>query len=165
MSASQPSHDENMVRVLYHNLLHAWNKQNALGMAELFSEDGGMVGFDGSLTNGPQEIGDHLAPIFLSHPTATFVSRVREVKFLSPTVAMLRAIAGMIPRGKTDIMPEVNTIQTLVAVKEKEHWRISLFQNTPAVFHGRPELVEAMSKELREELKMLNIFEKSSQGF
>ncbi|MGZ4033139.1 MAG: SgcJ/EcaC family oxidoreductase, partial [Tumebacillaceae bacterium] len=29
-------------------------------------------------------------------------------------------------------------------------WQIALFQNTPAQFHGRPELVEQMTAELRE---------------
>ncbi|WP_413943564.1 SgcJ/EcaC family oxidoreductase [Bdellovibrio sp. HCB-162] len=163
---SVPSHlDENPIHVLYHNLLQAWNQQSALGMAELFTSDGNMIGFDGSLANGQNEIGEHLAPIFLSHPTATYISKVREVRFLSPTVAMLRAVAGMIPRGKNDIMPAVNAIQTVVAVKNHEHWRIALFQNTPAAFHGRQQLADDLTKELRDELKLSNISEKSSQGF
>ncbi|MEK2647045.1 SgcJ/EcaC family oxidoreductase [Bdellovibrio sp. BCCA] len=165
MSSIPANPDENMVRVLYHNLLQAWNQQSARGMAELFTNDGNMVGFDGSLANGQNEIGEHLAPIFLSHPTATYISKVREVRFLSPTVAMLRAVAGMVPRGKNDILPAVNAIQTVVAVKDHEHWRIALFQNTPAAFHGRQHLADDLTKELREELKLSNISEKSSQGF
>ncbi len=38
---------------------------------------------------------------------------------------------------------------TLVAVKSDGKWRILLFQNTPAQFHGRPELVQQMTEELR----------------
>ena len=56
----------------------------------------------------------------------------------------------MIPPGKTDIEPDVNAHQTLVAVKTNSNWRIELFQNTPAAFHGRPELVDKMKDELRE---------------
>jgi uncharacterized protein (TIGR02246 family) len=63
---------------------------------------------------------------------------------------ILRAIAGMVPIGKTDLSPELNTHHTLVAVKEGESWCIKLFQNTPAQFHGRPELVEKMTEELKE---------------
>jgi hypothetical protein len=31
-------------------------------------------------------------------------------------------------------------------------WRIELFQNTPAQFHGRPELVSEMTAELQQQL-------------
>jgi hypothetical protein len=41
-------------------------------------------------------------------------------------------------------------IQTLIAVKRDGQWRIVLFQNTPAQLHGRPELVQAMTEELRQ---------------
>lgn len=54
----------------------------------------------------------------------------------------------MIPPGKTDINPDTNAHQTLVAVKKDEDWKIELFQNTLAKFHGRPELVEQMTEEL-----------------
>ena len=63
---------------------------------------------------------------------------------------MLGAIAGMVPPGDTDVNPQVNTHHTLVAVRRDEKWQIELFQNTPAQFHGRPELVEEMTNELRE---------------
>lgn len=56
----------------------------------------------------------------------------------------------MIPPGKSDIEPAVNAHQTLVAVKKDNGWQVELFQNTPAQFHGRPELVEEMTEELRE---------------
>jgi hypothetical protein len=37
-----------------------------------------------------------------------------------------------------------------VAAKRAGHWRIALFQNTPAQFHGRPELAKALTEELRQ---------------
>lgn len=55
----------------------------------------------------------------------------------------------MVPRGQSDINPNVNTHHTLIATSMGGKWRIVLFQNTPAQFHGRPELVEQMSAELR----------------
>lgn len=62
----------------------------------------------------------------------------------------LVAICGMIPPGKNDIDPSVNAHQTLLATKTSQGWKIVLFQNTPAQFHGRPELVEQMTEELRQ---------------
>jgi len=157
--------EEANVRVLYHNLLSAWNRRSAVDMASLFTESGSLVGFDGSQVNGLEAIGEHLAPIFLHHPTAEFISKVREVRFLSADVALLRAVVGMIPRGKNDIMPEVNAVQSMVAVKTNDHWRVALFQNTPAAYHGQPEASERLTQELREELKASKLADKSSQGF
>ena len=63
-------------------------------------------------------------------------------------MALLRAIVGMVLPGKNEINPGTNAIQALIATFEKGAWKISLFQNTPAQFHGHPELVENMTREL-----------------
>jgi uncharacterized protein (TIGR02246 family) len=141
--------NQNKVTALYQQLLDAWNNQNAYGMADLFAEDGEQIGFDGSQSIGSSEIFAHVDPIFKQHRTARFVSKIKSVRFLSQDVAILRAIAGMVPPGKSDINPGVNTHHTLVAQKIEGNWRIKLFQNTPAQYHGRPELVEQMTEELR----------------
>ncbi|WP_026568639.1 SgcJ/EcaC family oxidoreductase [Bacillus sp. UNC41MFS5] len=141
------------VQAIYKKLLDAWNERSAEGMAALFTDDGESIGFDGSQSIGKQEIFSHLKPIFDHHPTARFVSKVKEVRFLSAEIALLRAIAGMVPPGQSDINPNVNTLHTLIVVKREGDWQIQLFQNTPAQFHGRPELVEEMTEELRELLK------------
>lgn len=140
----------NEIKVLYQHLIEAWNNRNARAMADLFAEDGEIIGFDGSQEMGSREIYSHLKPIFENHPTAPFVCKVKGVHLLSDNAAMVRAIAGMIPPGQSDLNPNVNAHQTLVAVNSDGKWRIQLFQNTPAQFHGRPELVEQMTEELRE---------------
>lgn len=142
--------EEAEVQALYRKLLDTWNRRDAAAMAGTFAEDGELIGFDGSQVAGRAEIEAHLSPIFANHPTAPFYAKVRYVRFLSPGVAMLRSIAGMVPVGQTDINPKVNTHHTMIAVQQDSGWRITLFQNTPAQFHGRPELVEAMTAELRE---------------
>lgn len=133
----------------YTKLLDAWNVRDAAGMAALFAEGGAQVGFDGSEAQGPQAIRQTLAPIFKDHPTKRFVHVVREVRPLTDDVAMLRAIAGMVPRDSLELDESKNVIQTVVVRKESGGWRIALFQNTPAKLDGRPEAVAAMSKELR----------------
>jgi uncharacterized protein (TIGR02246 family) len=141
------------VQAVYKKLLDAWNERSAEGMAKLFTDDGESIGFDGSQSIGRQEIFSHLKPIFEHHPTARFISKVKDVRFLSSEIAILRAIAGMVPPKQSDLNPNVNTHHTLVVVKRNGDWRIQLFQNTPAQFHGRPELVEKMTAELRELIK------------
>ena len=135
---------------LHANLLTCWNNQDASGMAALFQLDGNAIGFDGSQMNGQIEIKRELETVFANHKTASYVWKIEEVRFLHTDVALLRAKVGMIPPGKKEINPQTNAIQSMIAVVENGTWKISLFQNTPAQFHGRPELVEKMTKELNE---------------
>jgi uncharacterized protein (TIGR02246 family) len=141
------------IKSLYQKLIDTWNKRDAKGMAEQFSKQGIQIGFDGSKVIGQEEILSHLKPIFENHPTPPFVTKVKDIRALGTDAAILQAIAGMIPPGKTDIDPTVNAHQTLVAVKKDHNWRVELFQNTPAQFHGRPKLVKQMTEELRQVIK------------
>ena len=142
--------DKIIIKELHKTLLSFWNKQDAKGMASLFTEDGNTIGFDGSQIDGKNEIEIQMQKIFSNHKTASYVWKVREVRFLNADVALLRAAVGMVPPGKNEILPGRNAMQSLVAVKENNDWKVALFQNTPAQFHGRPELSEALTKELNE---------------
>ncbi len=142
--------DPSVIEHLYKQLNDAWNKQDASEYASLFAENSSVVGFDGSQMNSKREIESEISKIFAQHQTAAYVGKVREMRFLSTDIALLRAVVGMVPPGQNDINPAVNAIQSLVVVKDKDIWRIALFQNTPAQFHGRPELAEELTKELRQ---------------
>lgn len=142
------SAQQELVKVLYRQLLETWNDRDAAAYATLFTHDANVTGFDGSQMDGPAAIEAQLGQIFANHQTAPYVSKVREVRLLSEDVALLRAVAGMTKDGR--INPAVNAIQMLVAQKVGGEWRIALFQNTPAQFHGRPELAEELTKELQE---------------
>ena len=134
---------------LYRRLLTAWNERNANAMAEVFATDGIAIGFDGSSLDGREEIAAQLGQIFADHQTGVYVPIVRDIRFLSPDVAMLRAVAGLIPHGQTDVNPNTNAIQTLIAVRQGDEWSVALYQNTPAAFHGRPEVGAALTEELQ----------------
>jgi hypothetical protein len=56
----------------------------------------------------------------------------------------------MVLPGQADLNPAVNAIQTLVVARHAGRWQIELLQNTPAQFHGRPELSRALTEELRQ---------------
>ena len=141
------------IEKLYRELLDFWNRQDAKGMTSLFSKDGSIVGFDGSQMNGKMQMESEIGQIFAHHRTASYVGKIREIRLLRKDVALLRAVAGMVQKGEKEIDPAVNTIQSLVAVKDNGMWLISLFQNTPAQFHGRPELSEALTGELQQEVQ------------
>ena len=138
------------LRVLYERILTGWNDRNAQAMASAFADDGNMIGFDGSQADSRSAIEAHLRPIFLDHPTAAYVAKIREVRMLDATVGILRAVAGMIPPASNDLNPSVNTIHTLVGVsRDKGEWRAALFQSTPAAWHGRPHDAARLTDELR----------------
>ena len=139
---------EDEVSGLYAQLLTAWNDRDARRFAALFTADGQMVGFDGSQVESPAEIATHLAEVFGNHPTARYVWKIRGVQALGPDVALLRATVGMIPPGQQQLNPAVNAIQSQVATRQGNEWRIALLQTTPAQFHGRPDLAEALTAEL-----------------
>lgn len=137
------------VESLYRRLLDRWNERDAAGYGALFSEDGSLVGFDGSCVESAASIAEHLRSIFADHRPATYVAKIREIRQLDSGVVLLRSVAGMVPPGGSDINPEVNAVQALVSVRRDDGWRIGHFQNTPAAFHGRPEEAQALTAELR----------------
>ncbi|HUQ36019.1 MAG TPA: SgcJ/EcaC family oxidoreductase [Aestuariivirga sp.] len=149
MAASQRS----QLISLYEVLIRSWNNRDAKGMAALYANGGGQIGFDGSQISGPGDIEKHLAPIFRDHPTARFVFIIKEVRLLGEAMGLVRAIAGMVPRDSTDINSSLNTVQTMLARKQRSLWKIELFQNTPARLDGRPDDVAAMTQELQAVVK------------
>ena len=140
------------VEALYRDLIERWNERDAAGMAALFADDGESVGFDGGRMHGRAGVHEGLAPIFADHPTASYVVGSVTVRPLGEDVALLRAIVGMVPPGGDDVMPDRNVTQTVVAQRERGDWRVVLFQNTPAQYHGRPDLAEAHTNEVRRAL-------------
>jgi uncharacterized protein (TIGR02246 family) len=140
---------ENEARALYARLITGWNDHDGSAMAEPFAEDGVIIGFDGSVSSGRQSIGTEMSNIFADHETGRNAVKVHSVRSLGPQAMILRAIAGLVPPGQTAINSETNSHQTVIAEEQDGQWRIVLFQNTPAQFHGRPQLVEDMTRELQ----------------
>ena len=67
-------------------------------------------------------------------------------------------MAGIVPSGQTDLNPALNSVQTMVAMNVggdgvAQKWLIAVYHNTPAQSHGRPDLAEALTVELRVALK------------
>ena len=137
------------VERVYKQLIDAWNRRDAAGMASLISSEGLMIGFDGSTMIGRNDVRITLDAIFRDHATQPYVTKIRSVRMISYHTGVLHAIAGMVPLDGDDLKPELNCIQTLVVAQETGHWCVEQFQNTPAQYHGRPDLVQAHTEELR----------------
>jgi uncharacterized protein (TIGR02246 family) len=137
-----------IVRTIYDQLIDSWNSQDAEAYAQLFADDGHVVGFDGSEMQGRDDIRKQLEQIFRDHHVASYVTIVRSVKQWSPDIFMLTASVGMLPPGSSSVNPNVNAVQNVVVKFEQGQPKILLFQNTPAAYHGRSEKAEQLTREL-----------------
>ena len=145
------SRDERAIRSLYQQLMDGWNTGSGELFAAPFAEDSDLVGFDGTHLKGKQEIATFHQQLFESYVKGSrLVGKVKSIRFLTPEVAILHVVGGTIMAGQTDIEPERNSIQTLVATKDsKGEWRLASFQNTRTQYLGRPERAQALTEELR----------------
>lgn len=133
MSSGSPSSpkDESAVRALYEQLMNGWNEGSGERFATPFAEDGDLIGFDGTHIHGRKEIASFHQPLFDKWLKGTrLVGEIKSVRFVNPDVAIMHAIGGTVMRGKSDPSPERASIQTLVATKREDQWRLAAFQNT-----------------------------------
>jgi uncharacterized protein (TIGR02246 family) len=124
--------DEEAVRdLLYRELMEGWNRGSGEDFAAVFTEDGDLVAFDGTHFEGRAQIASFHQELFDKWMKGTrLVGRVKDVRFLSPNVALMHAVGSAIMRGKSVPSPERDSIQTLVATRQNGEWRFAAFQNT-----------------------------------
>ena len=123
--------DVEAVRDLYRELMDGWNRGNGEDFAAVFAEDGDLVAFDGTHFEGRAEIAPFHQELFDKWMKGTrLVGRVKDVRFLSPDVALMHAVGGTVMRGKSAPTPERDSIQTLIATKRGGEWRLAAFRNT-----------------------------------
>jgi uncharacterized protein (TIGR02246 family) len=153
-SIQSTNEEEAKIRSLYFQMIDGWNKGNGYLFASPFAQDGDLVGFDGTHIKGRQQIASFHQQLLDTYVKGSrLVGKIRDVRFLTPKVAIMHAVGGTIMKGQTDLEPERNSIHTLVLKKgNDDKWYVAAFQNTRAQFIGRPEMANELTKELREEL-------------
>lgn len=147
---SSATDDKAAIRSLYQQLMDGWNAASGYAFAAPFEEDGDLVGFDGTHIKGRQEIASfhqHLFDMFLKG--SRLIGKVRSMRFLTSNVAVMHAVGGTVMAEQSDLEPERNSVQTLVAVKRNEKWSLAAFQNTRATYMGRPEESQKLTEKLR----------------
>jgi uncharacterized protein (TIGR02246 family) len=131
-AAANDSADEAAVRALYQQLMDGWNQGSGDAFAAVFTEDGDLVGFDGTHLKGRQEIAPFHQQLFDKWLKGSrLVGQVKDVRLLHPDVALVHAVGGTVMRGKSEPSPERDSIQTLVATRQEgDQWHLAAFQNT-----------------------------------
>jgi|SRR5215204_6824790 len=148
--SSAAATDETAILSLYEQLMDGWNTASGDVFAAPFEDDGDLVGFDGTHIKGRKEIAtfhQHLFDMFLKG--SRLIGKVKSVRFLTSDFAIMHAVGGTMMAGQTDLEPERNSVQTLVAVKRDTKWHLAAFQNTRATYIGRPEESRKLTEELR----------------
>jgi uncharacterized protein (TIGR02246 family) len=130
-STAKHSADEAAVRALYQQVMNGWNQGSGDAFAAVFTQDGDLVGFDGTHFKGRQQIAPFHQQLFDKWLKGSrLVGEVKDVRFLSPDVALMHAVGGTEMRGKSEPVPERDSIQTLIATRQGDEWRLAAFQNT-----------------------------------
>ena len=142
--------DVEAIHAVYVSLMDAWNSGDAAAFAATFAPDGDLVGFDGTHLRGREEIAAFHRTLFDTYVKGSrLVGIVRSVRFLARDIAVMHAVGGTVMAGQSDIDPDRNSIQTMTVVRAYGAWQLATFQNTRTLYYGRPEVQQALTKELR----------------
>jgi uncharacterized protein (TIGR02246 family) len=113
-------------------LVSAWSRNDAAGVAEVFTEDGIMILPGDVYKCGRQEIRSFMAAAYAGPFKGTGVTgRPVDVRFVSDDVALLRTHGGILAPGETEIDPELAVRSTWVTVKKDGQWLLAGYQNSP----------------------------------
>lgn len=113
-------------------LVAAWAKNDADGVADVFTDDGILILPGDVFKQGRGEIrafmsAAYAGPFKGSGVTGTPV----DVRFMSDDVALLRTHGGILAPGEKEIDPELAVRSTWVVVKRDGEWQLAGYQNSP----------------------------------
>ena len=121
--------DEAAVRALVQRMNDAWGDADAY--AAVFTEDADYVIFDGTHLPGRSAIAEAHRPLFERFMKGTrLVAEPPAVRFLAPDVALVHGKGAILRARQRRPSRRRISVQTLVAVKGEDGWRLTAFQNT-----------------------------------
>ncbi|MBL6278361.1 SgcJ/EcaC family oxidoreductase [Micromonospora fiedleri] len=113
-------------------LVAAWAKNDADGVAAVFTPDGSMILPGDVYKKGRDEIRAFMAAAYAGPFKGTGVTgRPVDVRLINDDVALLRTHGGILAPGETDIAPELAVRSTWVVVKRDDQWYLASYQNSP----------------------------------
>jgi uncharacterized protein (TIGR02246 family) len=120
-------------------LQEAWNRGDAAGYGELFTDDADFVAWTGAHGRGRQAIEDAHRRLFdgpLAGSRMVLVSDEAEsgppesLRFVRPDTAIMVVSGAVTLASQIATGPGHQSVQTFVLVKDSERWRVTAFHNT-----------------------------------
>jgi uncharacterized protein (TIGR02246 family) len=113
-------------------LVAAWARNDAAGVAEVFTEDGILILPGDVYKKGRDEIYSFMSAAYAGPFKGTGVTgQPVDLRFVTDDVALIRTHGGILAPGETEIDPELAVRSTWVAVKKDGQWYLAGYQNSP----------------------------------
>jgi uncharacterized protein (TIGR02246 family) len=120
--------DEKALSVLFQQMMDGWNQGDGQAFAVPFTEDADYVIIDGMHIKGRETIAFGHQHIFDTvYKGSKMVGQVKDIRFLSPDIALLHAESVLQIPGQAGERPAT---QTIVAIRQTDGWGFTAFQNT-----------------------------------
>jgi uncharacterized protein (TIGR02246 family) len=113
-------------------LVGAWKKNDAEGVANVFTDDGILILPGDVLKKGRDEIRNFMVAAYAGpFKNSGVIGNPVDVRFVTDDVALLRTHGGILAEGETEIDPELAVRSTWVCVKQDNEWFLAGYQNSP----------------------------------
>jgi uncharacterized protein (TIGR02246 family) len=124
--------NEAAIRELSARMAEAYNNGDVSGVAANFTPDGHLISGDGTHLHTPASIEHYLAELRAKLPKGTrfVITGVTDVRFPTPDMAVITSEDGWLFPGETMSAEKNKGIQSLVAVRHEDTWRVVLLQRT-----------------------------------
>ncbi|MBA3945721.1 MAG: SgcJ/EcaC family oxidoreductase [Herpetosiphonaceae bacterium] len=122
---------ETAVQGLLQQLNDAWACGDADAYANVFTEDADYVVLDGTHLKGRRAIAESHRPLFERFLKGSrLVGEPASVRLLVDDVALIHSKGAVLRAGQKQPSRRRVSVQTMVAVKHGNDWRLAAFQNT-----------------------------------
>lgn len=112
-------------------LATCWNRGDAASYGELFTADADYIAVEGTWYHSREAlVAAHQRLLDTRFRGTTLHGRITDVRLISPTIAIAHRVGSLQFPGEPTPPPEGSSIQTLVAVSDRDVWRFTAFQNT-----------------------------------
>ena len=121
--------DEAAVQDLLTTMVAAWNANDAVAFADLYS-DSASVTLAGTYLQGRPEILAFMAGGFAGPLKGTRSDeRPQRIRFVAPDVAVVNSLSGVVQPGETSVRPEFQRRATWVITRTNGSWLAEAYHN------------------------------------
>ena len=122
--------DEAAIRKIIMELADAWAAGDGARYATAFADDADFIVWNGLHIKGREAIAGGHQHIFDTFYKGTWIEfEITSIRFLSPDAAIVMTEGNLLKKGEA-APPIHNAFPTYVLKKDKNVWRIVMFQNT-----------------------------------